>query len=237
MKRIFVMSFLAGLLVVALATTFWPLPAHLRYRSQITVPPDGGRQEEFIIRWPEDRIRLPAEDRSGLPATAAVGAAVGAAVLEDSAGRRASAELFRLRDADDNVIGVASRLAGTGGAIADPGRSASNWVLLIPSRGALFLAQTDVLDTTVREQPTAEGAVAIAPKETAAFWAERQRLRVTATAPATTGSVTTGRVLRGTSEFDGLEGSFTETWNLDEVTADGSTQGRILLSTFTVAGT
>lgn len=232
MKRLFVVTFVAGLLVVALATALWPLPNHFRYRSLITVPPDGGRQEDFIIRWPEDRIGRPRESRSGLPAAAAVGAAV----LEDSAGRRASAELFRLRDNDDNVIGIASRLAGTGGAIADPGRSASNWLLVIPSRGALFLAQTDVLDMTLREQLTADGNVALAPEQTAAFWTDRQSLRVTATAPATNGSATTGKVLRGTSEFAGLEGSFTETWDLEEVHADGSAQGRILLSTFTAAG-
>jgi hypothetical protein len=233
MKRTFVVTFVAGLLVVALATTFWPLPNHVRYRSLITVPPDGGRQEDFIIRWPEDRIRRPSDSRSSLPAAAAVGAAV----LEDSAGQRASVELFRLRDSDDNVVGIASRLAGTGGAIADPGRSASNWLLVIPSRGALFLSQTDVLDTTLHEQVTADGSMALAPEQTAAFWTDRQSLRVTATAPATTGSRTTGRVLRGTSEFAGLEGTFTETWNLEEVKADGSTQGRILLSTFTAAGT
>lgn len=232
MKRLFIVTFVAGLLVVALATTFWPLPKHLRYRSLITVPPDGGRQEEFIIRWPEDRISRPGEGRSGLP----TGTAVGVSMLEDSAGRRASVELFRLRDTEDNVIGVASRLAGTGGAIADPGRSASNWLLVIPSRGALFLAQTDVLDTTVREQVTADGNVALAPEQTAAFWTDRPSFRVTATAPAMTGSATTGKVLRGTSEFAGLEGSFTETWNLEEVNADGSTHGRILLSTFLAAG-
>lgn len=232
MKRLFIVNFVAGLLVVALATTLWPLPKNLRYRSLTTVPPDGGRQEDFVIRWPEDRIRRPGEERSALNPTAAVGVAV----LEDSAGRRASAELFRLRDTEDNVIGVASHLAGTGGAIADPGRSASNWLLVIPSRGALFLAQTDALDATVREQAGAEGHVAFAPAEAAAFWTDRSRFRVTTTAPATTGFVTTGRVLRGASEFAGLEGSFTETWDLEEVNADGSTRGRIVLSTLTAAG-
>ena len=43
-----------------------------------------------------------------------------------------------------------------------------------------------------------------------------------------------GKVLRGTSEFAGLRGSFIETWDLEEVNADGSTRGRILLSTITV---
>ena len=229
MKRLFFVMFIAGLVLVALATTFWPLPGHLRYRSLITVPPDGGRQEAFVIHWPEDRLARPGEERSALP----VAAAVGATVLQDTAGRRASAELFRLRDAEDNIIGVASRLAGTGEAIADPGRSASNWLLVIPSRGALFLAQTDALDTTLREQLRANGNVVFAPAEAAAFWTDRTRVRVTASAPASTASATTGQVLRGTSEFAGLKGNFTETWDLDEVNADGSTHGRILLATFT----
>lgn len=232
MKRLFVVAFIAGLLVVALAATFWPLPTHVRYRSITSVPPDGGREEEFIVHWPEDRIARPGEDRAGLPPAAAVGAAV----LEDSAGRRVSAELFRLRDAEDNVIGVASRIAGTGGAIADAGRSATNWLLVIPSRGALFLAQSDAQDTTVREQFTADGSLALAPAQAAAFWTDRARIRITAAAPPASGSATTGRVLRGTNEFAGLRGSFTETWDLEEVSADGSTRGRILLSTLTAAG-
>ncbi|MEQ1803263.1 MAG: hypothetical protein ABL989_15140 [Gammaproteobacteria bacterium] len=233
MKRLFIFAFIAGLLAVALAATLWPLPEHLRYRSITSVPTDGGRQEEFVIHWPEDRIARPGEKGAGLPATVAVGAAV----LEDSAGRRVSAELFRLRDTEDNVIGVASRLAGTGGAIADPGRSASNWLLVIPSRGALFMAQSDVQDTTVRERLTADGPVALAPAQAAAFWTDRPRIRITAPAPGGDGPATTGKVLRGTSEFAGLRGSFTETWDLEEVHADGSTRGRILLSTLTSGGT
>ena len=149
--------------------------------------------------------------------------------------RRVSAELFRLRDAEDNVIGVAGRLAGTGGAIADPGRSASNWLIVIPSRGALFLTQSDVQDTTVRESST----------PTAAWPWRRRRPRLLDRPPAFPDhgaragrrrAGTTGRVLRGTSEFAGLRGSFTETWDLEEVNADGSTRGRILLSTITVGG-
>lgn len=232
MKRLFVVTFVTGFLIVVLATALWPLPRHQRFRSLTAVPPDGGRQEDFIIHWPEDRIARPGEESAGLPAAAVVGAAV----LEDSAGRRASAELFRLRDSDDNVIGVASRVAGTGGAIADPGRSSSNWLLVIPSRGALFLAQTDALDTSVREQSTASGIVAIAPGATAGFWTDRSPFRVTASSPAMNGSATTGRVLRGTNEFSGLEGTFSEVWKLEEADVAGTTRGSILLSTLTAAG-
>jgi hypothetical protein len=232
MKRLFVFAVIAGLLVVAVAATVWPMPKHLRYRSLISVAPDGGRQEDFVIRWPEDRIPRPDEIRSALPAVVAVGAAA----LEDTAGNRASAEMFRVRDTEDNVIGIAGRLAGTGSAVADPGRSASSWLIVIPSRGAMFLTQTDAFDTTIREELTAEGNMAFAPAQAARFWAGVSRFRVTATAPGAIRSWTTGQVLRGTSEFAGLTGSFTETWELEEVSADGSTRGRIFLSTLTEAG-
>jgi hypothetical protein len=233
MKRLFVFTFIAGLLVVAVAATVWPMPKHLRYRSLISVAPDGGRQEDFVIRWPEDRIPRPGEFKAEPRAPAA---AVGAAALEDTTGSRVSAEMFRLRDTEDNVIGVASRLAGVGAAIADPGLSASSWLIVIPSRGAMFLSQTDAFDTTIRDQLTADGNMAFAPAQAAGFWTDRSRIRVTASAPGTIRSSTTGRVLRGTSEFAGLTGSFTETWELDEVSADGSTRGRVVLSTLTEAG-
>lgn len=232
MKRLFFGAFIAGLLAVVLAATLAPLPTHLRFRSLISVPADGGGQEEFVIHWPEDRIARPGERDAGLPAAAALGASV----LEDSAGHRVSAELFRLRDTEDNVVGVAGRLTGTGGAIADAGRSASNWLLVVPSRGALFLAQSDAFDATVRQGFAADRVVALAPAQAADFWTDGPRLRVTAAAPSRDGSATTGKVLRGTSEFAGLRGSFTETWDLEEVNADGSTRGRILLSTLTVGG-
>jgi hypothetical protein len=227
MKRLFLFAFIAGLLVVAVTATVWPMPKHLRYQSLISVASDGGRQEDFVIRWPGDRIPRPGEVRSEPYAAAAVGAAA----LEDTAGSRVSAEMFRVRDTEDNVIGVASRLAGTGAAIADPGRSASSWLIVIPSRGAIFLIQTDAFDATIREQLTEEGNMAFAPAQAAAFWTDRSRIRVTATAPGAIRSATTGQVLRGTSEFAGLTGSFTETWELEEVSADGSTRGRVVLST------
>lgn len=231
MKRLFGGAFIAGLLAVALAVGLWSRPVQPRLPSQIAVMPDGGRQEEFLIRWPDDRIARPGEDPGGLPP----GAAAGAAVLEDSAGRRAAAELFRLRDSQGNVIGVASRLSGTGGAVADRGRSASNWLLLIPSRGALFLAQNDVVDTTPQGRFISGGPLTLPPVQTATFWNDRSRVRITAQAPGPEGSRSSGRVLRGTEEFAGLQGSYTETWLLDAALDDGSARGRIVLATLTVA--
>lgn len=224
MSRLFLSAFIAGLLLAGLAASFWPLPGHARYRSLTTVLPDGGRQEDFIIRWPDDRIGRSGESSSGLPADAAIGAVV----LEDSAGQRVSADMFRVRDTADNVIGVASRMAGTGGAIADANRSASNWLVVIPGRGAIFLSQPDLFDTTARQRDTLDGMITLSAMQSPAFWGNRKEQRVTAATPRYA-----GRILRGTGEFAGLAGSFTETWKLEGLTPEGGAQGRIVLSTLT----
>ena len=222
MSRLFFSSFVAGLVRAGLAAIFWPLPGHVRYRSVTTVLPDGGRQEDFIIRWPDDRIRRSSETGTALPADAATGAAV----LEDSVGQRVSAETFRVRDTADNVIGVASRLAGTGGAIADTNRSASNWLVVIPGRGAIFLSQPDAFDTTARQPDDLDGMITLSPMQNPAFWNNQQEQRITAATPRHA-----GRILRGTGEFAGLAGSFSETWKFDGTGPEGGAQGRIILST------
>lgn len=230
MKRLFVIGFVAGLLCVGIAAWYWPLPVHVRERSLITVLPDAGRQEKFVIHWPEDRIDLPGAHPGrgdGLPA----GMAAGVAVLENTNGQRVSAEVFRLRDAADHVIGVASRMAGTGGALADPGQSASNWLVVIPARGALFLVQTDRFDATAGEQATPAGFVAMPPAQAAPFWAGRTRVAVSAAAPVSRGPTTTGRVLQGSGEFAGLAGRFTEVWTLEKIGENGATAGQIELLT------
>jgi hypothetical protein len=222
MSRLFFGAFVAGLLLAGLAASFWPLPGHVRYRSLTTVLPDGGRQEDFIIRWPDDRISRSTEIGSELPADAARGAAV----LEDSAGQRVSAETFRIRDTEDNVIGVASRLAGTGGAMADANRSASNWLVVIPGRGAIFLSQPDMFDTTARQRDTLNGMITLSAMQDPAFWHSRREQRITAATPRYA-----GRILRGTGEFAGLSGSFSETWKFDGLNPEGGAHGRIMLST------
>ncbi len=222
MSRFFLAAFVTGLLLAGLAASFWSPPEHARYRSLTSVLPDGGRQEDFIIRWPEDRIRRGSETGTELPADAAAGAAV----LEDSAGQRVSAETFRIRDTEDNVIGVASRLAGTGGAIADTNRSASNWLVVIPGRGAIFLSQPDTFDTTARQRDTLNGMITLSAMQNRAFWGNSTERRITATTPRYA-----GRILRGTNEFAGLSGNFTETWKLDGTSPDGGLHGRIVLAT------
>lgn len=223
MIRVFILSFLAGLALVVAAAGLYPLPGHERFRSNIEVLTNGGRQESFVIRWPQDRIAMPAP----LPGAAPV--VTGGGVVLDPGQQPVAVELFRLRDTDGNVIGIASRatarLLGQRVAAA----STTNWMLLIPSRGSLLLTQENSAD--LRPVPTPDGYEL--PAEHREFWAPGTRYRITA-GPAPDGR---GRLVRGTEEFAGLNGSYAEIWELDEVAADGRTSGRITLTTVTARET
>lgn len=204
------------MVLTLLAAAFSPLPQNERYRSIINVVRDGGREEVFIIQWPQDRLA---------PVAAAGGLLTGeGSALLDSAGARVGAEVFRLRDVGGNIIGLASRSTGDR---AVPGNSlaqGSDWTLLLPSRGALFLTQLNARDVALR--PAADGRL-VAAVDRLDFWAGEQSLRITA-GPAPAG---TGRVVGGAAEFANLEGSYDEEWALERVAADGRTSGRITLTT------
>lgn len=220
MRRLLILGFLAGLLLVIVGAALYPLPDHERFRSRIEVLQNGGRAESFVIRWPQDRIALPAA-----PAGSAPAATPGTAVLEGPTGSAAAAELFRLRDIEGQVIGIASRVTGQ---VSTPrARTVSQWLLAIPGRGSLILVQENAVNTG----PSASADGYLVPAEVAGFWSPGPRLRITA-GPETDGA---GRILRGTEEFAALTGSYTEFWELEEIGSDGRTEGRIVLSTVTVA--
>ena len=88
------------------------------------------------------------------------------------------------------------------------------------------LGQPDAFDTTARQRDTLNGVIALSMMQSRALWNNTRERRITAATPRYA-----GRILRGTSEFAGLSGSFSETWKLDGINPDGSTHGRIILST------
>lgn len=218
MARTFGFAFLTGLILTLIGAALYPLPEHVRFRSITSVDQDRGRQEDFLIRWPDDRIELPRDRTTAVPAIAAVGAAV----LEPSPGVRASAELFRVRDADGNVIGLAARVAGVGGSVSDPGNSTSNWTLVIPSRGAMLLAAGDGFDATARVQDP----WIVSATQSADAWRDRDKLLVTAGS-----SGGRGTLVRGTGEFVDLRGSYSETWEPADAASADRSRGQIVLST------
>lgn len=221
LRRVFILSFLAGLALVVAVVAIFPLPVHERVPSRIDVLTNGGRQENFQIRWPQDLIALP-ELPNGLQAVASGGTAV----LGDAA-NPAAAELYRLRDANGTVIGIASRTTSRMVSSRRADASVSNWVLMIPSRGALMLVQENSADIG----PRANGDGWVMPAQTERFWSVGSRYRITS-GPAAGGS---GRIERGTGEFVRLSGSYSETWELDELASGSGTRGHILISTVTVA--
>jgi hypothetical protein len=216
-SRVFFGSLAAGIALALAVALFYPAAAPPRLPSLISVQPDGGRREEFLVRWPEDRIALPADLRAARAGAAAATDSAGTLVLADSAGRRVSGEVFRLRDAGGNVVGVASRVTAGGGA-----RPVADWMLVIPGRGALLLHQADATDLAARALPGPPRRAA-SPAQQVGFWSGRREFR--ATAPGG------GTVVHGTREFAGLTGSFTETWAVDGKAADGATRGSIRLVT------
>ena len=114
---------------VALAYGFlrlrgWPVASFL----PSLVQPNGGNVEEFRINLPRDRIMvgLPVSD-SSIPAALEW---PGREALGDM-----QAELFKIRDRNDTVVGVASRIASA----SEASGPFIEWAVHLPARGTMFV--------------------------------------------------------------------------------------------------
>lgn len=127
MKKTILTGFLLGL-VSGVAMAWWfPVIDHERVRSLSTVQTNGGRLERFRVRPAEDRLMAaPGAAAAAMPARLEWPAAL--------AGRADDVAVYHLRDEDDRVIGIASRVAG---AVAS---GEAEWVLFIPARGTMLLS-------------------------------------------------------------------------------------------------
>ena len=98
-----------------------------RARSIIDVTPNGGNNEIFHANIPDDRIVIGAPDQS-TPVPR------GLEWPQDELLANTRAELFKVRNANDVVIGVASRIAASSedGAIVE-------WTFHIPARGSAYI--------------------------------------------------------------------------------------------------
>jgi hypothetical protein len=105
------------------------IPAVNQHReaSMISVLPNGGNAETFHINLPEDQLlRSPYNAGEAIPGGLKWPQASGLADVQ--------AELYKLRNRNDIVVGVASRVAtaGTGN------DSAVEWTLHFPARGSIY---------------------------------------------------------------------------------------------------
>jgi hypothetical protein len=98
-----------------------------RVPSHVTVQTNGGNQEVFTIRLPGDRIMA---GRQG----AASPVPAGLEWPDAPAFGGFEAELFKIRDQDDTVIGVASRMKQAAGSA----NSFVQWAVHLPARGTMF---------------------------------------------------------------------------------------------------
>ena len=126
MIKTFTLGVLLGL--AGSAGLIYALPAVNLDREQsiIAVQPNGGNREVFFVNLPGDRIM------AGKPGTSAafpVGAQWPGHLEDDNL----QAEVFKIRNSDDRVVGVASRFAGS---VPQP---FVEWAVHLPARGTMYL--------------------------------------------------------------------------------------------------
>jgi hypothetical protein len=125
--RTFIFGLLLGLAGAGAYLQFVPVVDQYRVPSHVTVQTNGGNQETFSVRLPGDRIMAGQPGAvSPIPAGLEWPDAPALAGFE--------AELFKIRDRDGTVIGVASRMKRAAG--SDDGFV--QWAVHLPARGTMF---------------------------------------------------------------------------------------------------
>lgn len=128
MIKTLILGVVIGILGTAALAWHVPIVDLHRERSHISVLPNGGNAEIFHINLPRDRIMVGLPDDAGaLPADL------------DWPGEEhlqgLQAEVFKVRDRNDAVVGVASRLAS----VTESSGEFIEWVLHLPARGSFYV--------------------------------------------------------------------------------------------------
>ncbi len=127
--KTFIVGLVAGIAGVFAAAYYVPLVDQQRETSIISVTPNGGNTEVFHINVPMDRILIgAAEQANPVPP--------GLEWPQDPRLADVRAELFKVRNARDAVIGVASRVAARNEQLGD----SIEWVMHLPARGSVYVA-------------------------------------------------------------------------------------------------
>lgn len=138
MLKTFISGLVLGVAGVIAALYLTPAVDVTREASVVIVTPNGGNEETFHVNIPEDRVMTGARGlRELLPE--------GLSWPDDPQFAGSRAELFKLRNSRDAVVGVASRFA-----IDEPATGKSvEWVLHLPARGSVYV--------TLNSSPVAGG--------------------------------------------------------------------------------
>ncbi len=127
MLKTFFLGILLGLAAAAGALYAVPLVDQVREPSIVTVAPNGGNIETFRINIPMDRVMIGASGRANAVPP-------GLDWPDDDMLAYSRAEMYKLRNARDAVVGVAMRNAAEGAE-----ELIIDWVLHLPARGSLFV--------------------------------------------------------------------------------------------------
>lgn len=129
MFRTFYVGIVLGIAMAATLVYFFPLIEQHRERSLISVHPNGGNSESFHIMLPDDRIMAGAAgaQRSTPP---------GLDWPELDFLANIQAEMFKVRNENGVVVGVASRMSGK----SDQHGSFVEWVVHLPARGTMYVS-------------------------------------------------------------------------------------------------
>jgi len=192
---------------------------HLPDVKPITSKSAGGEVvESFFSEAPADAVAL---THSGKLPFAAFPRSI--ALFAEPAIDRGLALLVRLRNAAGEVIGFASELEvhPAGRAFGDDVAWKTDWTVVLPGRGALFLHQQErsgELGRTLLEQVRATGRP----------WQGDVAFQTSA-GPGPQGR---GIIVGGTGEFAGAAGGFLEIDRVTRLTPDGALEGTFELRLF-----
>lgn len=129
MIKTFATGILLGVAGAVAALHYIPVIDVSREVSIIAVTPNGGNSETFHINVPGDRIMLGAEKGTDpLPQEMRW--------PENESLQGTRSELFKVRNSNDVVIGVASRLTIRNPQLGD----VIEWVLHLPARGTMYVS-------------------------------------------------------------------------------------------------
>lgn len=150
--KTFIVGILLGIVGAAAALYAYPAVDQHRERSIVTVAANGGNIESFHVNVPMDRIMVGAAGRKqALP--------TGVQWPVDQAFEDIRVELFKIRNAQDTVVGVASRTAAKDGS-----GEVIDWVLHLPARGSMFVSmQPEALTDGFRKGELRAGSREFAP--------------------------------------------------------------------------
>ncbi len=133
MFKLFGFGIVLGAALAAAAAYLLPVTDLHREVSIVSVQPNGGIREAWRIHVPDDRILA----GGGNPAATSPAGVDWPAHLATAG---IEAEVFKLRDANDVVIGLGSRIAAPTGEV--------EWLLHLPARGSMYFPMNPAPDAS-----------------------------------------------------------------------------------------